>query len=145
MAKTKAITVELFLFGLLLFCSYSYCLGEEKTPDFLTCQGWNTYEDNSAQSVDKGMREKGLPPLSNPEYEREQLAAKTEKTYFVTGMFIAYNNAYRVTKNNTFRLLSRVQTYMLEIDDFCKKPENKDKGIEEIMLEVNEKAKKARQ
>ena len=90
------------------------------------------------------MRIKGRDIDRNIAYEYMSPHADMHKAVYILGLKDAFNTAY-TRQDKHMPLPYKAKQYYKGIDIFCKKPENNDKKISEVLLIVDEQFKKGKQ
>lgn len=142
------------IFGLQISCvgtdkkstSSEYCFECEQTP-FLnecTCEQWTTYVDDLIDYFITYAMLQGKKLDRKEVYNYIYPQANMHKSVYILGLKDALNTAY-THQNQRLFLPYKAEQYYKGIDSFCKKQENNDKKISEVILIINEQLKKAQQ
>lgn len=137
----KMKVIPIMLLFIFLFASQS--LSERKVPVLFECDCyvWDNYEDDTVASWDNSCRREMGYALPGDKAEDIKREARGKKISYIMGLMNAYNNASLKLQSGKlaekFRLPYRIGQYIVEIDEYCKEPKNKDKKISEVLLIVN--------
>jgi hypothetical protein len=108
------------------------------------CERWMTYVDDVTNYLITFMRIKGQDIDRDVAYRYMSPHADMHKAVYILGLKNAFNTAY-TSQDKQLYLPYKAKQYYNEIDTFCKKPENNDKKISEVLLMINGQLRKAQQ
>ena len=125
--------------GALLAISYAApAAADDVSPTVIncTCKVWDTYENDCANWVERGMIRDGVTPTQFY-YEASKLVAKREKEAYIQGLINAYSAVYSITKKEMYNLPYCVGQYESGLDAYANDPKNADVPISAAILIVN--------
>jgi len=157
MKNVRIVKTMLIFVGVALLSFQVSCVGvdEKKTPseycyecepisllDGCTCEKWMSYEDDVTNYLITFMRIKGVDIDRDAAFNYMRPHADMHKAVYVMALKDAFNTAY-TNEDKQLPLPYKAKQYYKAIDSFCKKSENNDKKISEVLLVINEQLKEA--
>ena len=103
---------------------------------------WTTYADDLIDYFITYAMLQGKKMDRKEVYNYIYPQANMHKSVYILGLKDALNTAY-IRHDQRLFLPFKAEEYYKGIDSFCKKPENSDKKISEVILIINEQLKKA--
>lgn len=106
-----------------------------------TCKAWNTYVEDCANWVDRGMMRGGVHP-TRFYHEASRIMAEREREAYINGLINAYGAVYSITNNKMYNLPYCVGQYEVGLAEYANDPKNADVPISAAILIVNNRIRR---